>query len=142
VIRRSRGKPERVKIIAAIGAVLLGVTGCGAPAQRVHAAEAVAVAFLRAYQAGDGEGACELIAPQTRSEVERQEQKPCPAAILAQQLPALGQVRRTEVYVQQGVVVTTQQTVFLTEFALGWRVTAAGCRTRGHRPTDCEVQGA
>ncbi len=125
------------------GLMLAAVTACGAPQSETRAAEATATGFLEAYQAQDGARACALIAPETRVQVQEQEQKPCEQAVLAVDLPDLGTVDRTEVYSGEGVVVTSQQVLFVSRFhPEGWRVTAAGCTPRGEKPHDCEVQGA
>lgn len=129
----------KIKILVA---VVLPLAACGAPSGDVQDARAAATGFLEAYSSGDGTRACELIAPETRLQVEKQEQKPCAEAVLSADLPELGPVQRTQVFSGEGVVVTDEQTVFVSRFEPeGWRVTAAGCTPRGEKPHDCEVQG-
>ena len=56
-------------------------------------------------------------------------------------LPAPGPVRTVDVYGEWARVVTERDTLFLAAFGEGWRVVAVGCRSRGERPYDCQVQG-
>lgn len=140
VTEGSSGQQSGVKILFV--ALMLPLPACDAPSTDAEPAEAAATGFLEAYSAQDGARACELIAPETRLQVEKQEQKPCEQAVLAVDLPDIGDVQRTQVFSGEGVVVTSEQTVFVSEFDLGWRVTAAGCTSRGEKPHDCEVQGS
>jgi len=131
-----------VRIIwIAVAALLASVSGCTAVDDRAAAAGAVALRMLRAVDARDGETACQSLAPETAAELEQSDEKPCPEAILDAKLPAPGAVTATKVYGQWAQVRLTSDTLFLAVFAGGWRVVAAGCKSRGEAPYDCAVQG-
>ncbi|MFI5890001.1 hypothetical protein ACIA5D_07750 [Actinoplanes sp. NPDC051513] len=117
---------------------LLLVAGCGAVGGREQAASATALRLLDAVAAGDGAGACAVLAPDTASEVSESD---CPSAILGENLPAPGTVVEADVYGQWAQVRLTGDTVFLAVFPGGWRVVAAGCAAQGDRPYDCAVSG-
>jgi hypothetical protein len=117
------------------------LAGCAAAGGRGSAAGDVATRLLTAVQAKDGGAACALLAPDTASEVEQSGGKPCAEAILDEDLPGPGAVTGTAVYGQWAQVRVGADTVFLAVFPGGWRVVAAGCKPRGDRPYDCEVQG-
>jgi hypothetical protein len=129
-----------------MAAVLLALAvaalpGCAAAGGRGRAAADVATRLLTAVQGKDGAAACALLAPDTASEVEQSGGKPCPEAILDEDLPGPSAVTGTAVYGQWAQVRIGTDTVFLGAFRGGWRVVAAGCKSRGDRPYDCEVQG-
>jgi hypothetical protein len=117
------------------------LAGCAAAGGRGQAAADVATRLLTAVQGKDGAAACALLAPDTASEVEQSGGKPCPEAILDEDLPGPGAVTGSAVYGQWAQVRVGADTVFLAAFPGGWRVVAAGCKPRGDRPYDCEVQG-
>jgi hypothetical protein len=95
-----------------------------------------------AVAAGDGPAMCETLAPQTRATVAETGERTCAEAITEQDLPVPGAVTTTDVYGQWARVVTAGDTLFLAWFGDGWRVVAAGCRSRGEElPYDCRVQG-
>jgi hypothetical protein len=125
-------------MIAVVAAGLL--TGCGSVGGREQAAGAVAERLFSAIEAGDGGGACALLAPDTADAVARD--RPCPEAILDEDLPEQpGPVTHTGVYGQRAQVQLTGDTVFLGVFPGGWRVVAAGCTARtGGRPYECVVE--
>ena len=124
-----------------LGLALLGLSACGSVGQRGDAASAVAVKLLTAVQAGDGAAACAALAPDTAAELEKSAEKPCPAAVLEEDLPAPAAVTSADVYGQRAQVVLADDTVFLAMFPGGWRVVAAGCFPRADRPYDCTIQG-
>jgi len=66
---------------------------------------------------------------------------PCPAAIVDEDLPPVGDDPDTEVYGTAAQVRTSTDTVFLGRFDRGWRVTAAGCAANGDEPYQCSVEG-
>jgi hypothetical protein len=121
---------------------LLVVTGCDALAKDEDAARTVAVAFLGAADRGDSRAACGSLAPGTSQELERSEGADCVTALARVGLRAPGAVRRVDVYGRQARVVLAGDTVFLSAFPGGWRVTAAGCAPRpGGQPYQCEIKG-
>jgi hypothetical protein len=129
-------------LVAALAATVLAVTaGCGAPSGLSEGASAAATEFARALRQGDGEAACAVLAPRTREELEQSERTPCDRAVTQEQLPDGDTVRTVDVYGDQARVVLTGDTVFLSHFSSGWKVTAAGCRPRPEQPYDCMVEG-
>ena len=136
-------RPVRDRRMAAVLLVLAvaALPGCAAPGGRGTAAADVATRLLTAVKGQDGAAACALLAPDTASEVEQSGGKPCAEAILDEDLPEPATVTGTAVYGQWAQVRVGADTEFLAVFPGGWRVVAAGCRSRGERPYDCEVQG-
>ncbi|MFF7296159.1 hypothetical protein [Streptomyces sp. NPDC008265] len=127
---------------AVLAAAVLAVPGCGGPAARQDAAAAAGTAFEAAIAAGDHVRACVLLAPQTRTQLERDEQKTCPAAFASQQLPKASGIDRVETYGRQVLVRMAGDTLFLSLFTGGWKVVAAGCTPRPDQPYDCLIKGA
>jgi hypothetical protein len=129
----------------ACGTALLAVVAAGALAGCGSAQDAavrsVASAFVNELENGDGAGACHLLAPVTRAELEKSTGMPCSAAILEEDLPTAGAFERTAAYGTMAQVRFAADTVFLTEFRNGWRVLAAGCSPVPGSPYDCQVQG-
>ena len=113
--------------------------GCGSAGG--DAALHVATRFYDAVAAHDGARACRYLAPQTRHELESSAGEPCARAVLAEDFPSVrgeGEVRR---FGNQAAVKLSEDTVFLAEFNVGWRVVAAVCTPRGALPHDCQVKG-
>jgi hypothetical protein len=136
-----RRVPDRRMAAALLPLAVAALAGCAAAGGRGEAAAAVATRLLTAVQSKDGATACALLAPDTASEVEQSGGKPCPEAILDENLPGPGAVTGTAVYGQWAQVRVGADTVFLAVFPGGWRVVAAGCKPRGDRPYSCEVKG-
>lgn len=134
VLRRWAALPLLVSAVAA-------PAGCAPPAERGEGAVAVVQGLAAAVSSGDGSAACGLLAPATRAAVEKAAGTACPEAITEEDLPAPGPVRTVDVYGEWARVVTERDTLFLAAFGEGWRVVAVGCRSRGERPYDCQVQG-
>jgi hypothetical protein len=82
-----------------------------------------------------------VLAPDTAAELEESAGKPCPQAILDEDLPEPGAVTGTAVYGQWAQVRLNGDTIFLGVFADGWRVVAAGCTPHDDQPYDCTLQG-
>jgi hypothetical protein len=116
----------------------LACAGCGAA---TTAPADTARAYVQAWTAQDGAAVCALLAPETKAEVEQSAQTPCAQGVLDEDLPDAGPVRRTEVWGDQAMVRLQGDTLFVAEFPDGWHITAAGCRSRGERPYDCQLQG-
>jgi hypothetical protein len=136
-------RPVRDRRIAAV-VVPLALTvlaGCAAAGDRGPAAADVASRMLTAVDGKDGASACSLLAPDTASEVAQSGGKSCPQAILDENLPKPGAVTATAVYGQWAQVRIGDDTVFLAAFPGGWRVVAAGCKSQGPRPYNCDVHG-
>ncbi|MFF6888045.1 hypothetical protein ACFY9F_33200 [Streptomyces sp. NPDC012421] len=118
------------------------MAGCGAPGARQDAAAAAGTAFEAAVVAGDHLRACALLAPQTRRQLEQDEQKPCAVAFASQKLPTAFGVDGVEAYGRQAMVRMAGDTLFLSLFTGGWKVVAAGCTPRQDQPYDCLIKGA
>ena len=128
-------------LVAAAAVSVLAVAGCGSVGDREEAASAAAVRLLTAVDRHDGTRACAVLAPDTASELEKSAGKPCPQAILDEDLPKPAVVAGAAVYGQWAQVRFADDTIFLGVFADGWRVVAAGCTAQGDRPYDCTLQG-
>ncbi|HEX5534059.1 MAG TPA: hypothetical protein VFX33_10000 [Actinomycetales bacterium] len=117
---------------------LLLVSGCTSG----HATDAADAAsrFYQALEGSDGAGACDLLAPKTREEIESSSGTDCAKAILDEQLPSVKSRFKATVFGDQAQVKLGSETVFLAEFPDGWKVVAAGCTPNGDLPYDCEVQ--
>jgi hypothetical protein len=98
--------------------------------------------MLTAVAAGNGESACATLAPETLHELEESAEQPCAEAILDEDLPQPGQVIGADVYGQWAQVRLAGDVVFLAVFPEGWRVVAAGCRSRGEQPYNCRLEGS
>ncbi|MFG3018843.1 hypothetical protein ACGFZQ_09870 [Streptomyces sp. NPDC048254] len=126
-------------LLAAICAVCL--TGCSTLGEREAAASRTALRFEESVQQKDGARACAALAPETRQEVEQSAKKPCAQALFEEQLPQAVSVHGADVYGQQARVVLNGDTLFLSAFPVGWKITAAGCVPRPRRPYQCQIKG-
>ncbi len=135
-------RTSRPVALAAVVTVAVLTAGCGGSGPRRDAVSDTAVRLLTAVRDGDGAAACTVLAPGTVAALEESAGAPCPDAILDEDLPEPAGVQKTDVYGQWARVVLADDTVFLAAFPGGWRVVAAGCRSRGERPYDCVLQGA
>jgi hypothetical protein len=129
---------------AGLTALVLLVPGCGGTGE--SAAEAAARAFSTALESGDAAAACALLAPATRSELERSEGAPCRQALPALELAPISRVARLERYGRQAAVHlrgpdAQPDTWFLSRFDDRWLVVAAGCRAQGEVSASCDVTG-
>ncbi|MFE7113375.1 hypothetical protein ACFU98_44980 [Streptomyces sp. NPDC057575] len=97
--------------------------------------------FERAIGSGDAAAACAALAPESRNEVAESGKSVCADAIPEARLPAGGPVRTVDVYGQQARVVLASDTLFLSQFADGWKIVAAGCQPRTGHPYQCSVKG-
>ncbi|WP_436497292.1 hypothetical protein [Actinokineospora sp. HUAS TT18] len=114
--------------------LLLGfvlVAGCSASGE----ADATRAArdFVSAVADGRTDAACALLAPRAAQDVD------CQAAFA--ELGDLGSVESAEVWGEGAKATAGSSVLFLHEFAAGWRVTGAGCRSHGEEPYDCAVGG-
>ncbi|MFF7448897.1 MULTISPECIES: hypothetical protein [unclassified Streptomyces] len=134
-------KVRWIGTLAVLSLCGLGLGGCDSVGERDSAASAAARGFERALRSHDAEGLCAALAPETRSEVEESEKKSCEQAIAAQDLPLGGGVRGTDVHGRQARVVLASDTLFLSRFADGWKVVAAGCVPRPGQPYQCVIKG-
>lgn len=129
-----------IRVMALLASVVVSA-GCGAVAVREAAARNVGERFHAAIHDQDAAQACGLLAPATREDLEHSEGEGCLKAIMSANIRPAGAVGRVDVYGDQARVVFAHDTVFLSTFSAGWRVTAAGCHPRGERPYQCEIKG-
>jgi hypothetical protein len=129
-------------LLAAVCTAALTFTGCGQSDNRV-AVRATTERFLAAYTADEGASACAALSQGTRKALESQEQKPCAEAIGDVKLEA-GAVTRVQVTITNAKIdLASGESVFLSEQAAGWRISALGCRPQGkptNSPMDCELE--
>ncbi|MBT2407611.1 hypothetical protein J7I97_25940 [Streptomyces sp. ISL-87] len=90
---------------------------------------------------GDYTAACELLAPQSREQLEEDEKKKCAPALQGQDLRHGGAVRGSDVYGRQARLRLEDDTLFLSQFNGGWKVVAAGCTWQSGKPYSCSVRG-
>ncbi|MFJ8849910.1 hypothetical protein [Streptomyces sp. NPDC102437] len=129
----------RTLLVVPVLGVVLG--GCGGSGERGSDASAAAAGFERAIGTGDTTAVCAALAPDTRSEVEESGKGACPDAIPEAELPVGGSVLTVDVYGRQARVVLAADTLFLSQFADGWKIVAAGCRVLTGRPYQCSIKG-
>jgi hypothetical protein len=115
------------------------LTGCGSGQD--DAVRDRAAAFEDAVAAQDWARACVLLAPETRSELESAAKSPCADAMGEEDLPAPGAPDRVDVFGTMAEVRYQGETLFLTWFADGWRLLAAGCTPQQPKPYDCALHG-
>ncbi|MFE5659243.1 hypothetical protein ACFQ9H_23950 [Streptomyces sp. NPDC056517] len=127
------------------GALTLALVACacGAPQARQDGATRAGLAFEASVASGDFHEACALLAPESRQQLQEDEKQPCEMALPAQGLPSGGGVRGVDVYGRQALLHLRDETLFLSQFDEGWRVTAAGCVPEaGDEPYHCVLKGA
>jgi hypothetical protein len=134
------GVPARTTCVAVAACVL--AVGCGT-AEREADLIAVSDSFHAALAARDGAGACAELSSEAAEMVVREEQRPCPEAVLGLDLPAGARASGAEVYVTSGYArLPGADVVFLDDGPAGWKVTAAGCTpSSSGEPYDCELGG-
>lgn len=118
--------------------VLLLLSGCGADVTQAEAA-AAAVAFVQASPKQQ----CDLLAPETRNQLERRSKSSCEKALAVAHLSSNPTVEAVQVAGLSARVRLQGQAIFLARFPAGWLVTAAGCvRTDPDPdvPYECEVE--
>lgn len=122
----------------AVAATALIVSGCG----NVSDDEVATVASAFAHDGGDAAARCALLAPATLATLTEQESAACPQAIGKIDLGSGGLVS-VQVWGEEAQAKMTDDTLFLTRTAHGWRVMAAACRPRSQqRPYDCQLQAS
>ncbi|MFH9738722.1 hypothetical protein ACH4MA_13600 [Streptomyces roseolus] len=127
---------------AAVLVVAASLSGCGASAAREGGASSAGHRFAAALAAGDYRAACGLLAPETRDEVEEDAKGPCGPALRELGLPPSGPARGVDVYGNDALLRAAGDTVFLSRFDDGWKVTAAGCVARStDEPYRCSLKG-
>ena len=105
------------------------------------AAASVAEQLLQAVADGDGQGACAVLAPAARAELEDSSGKPCAEAVLEEDVGAASSPERIQVYDLMAQVRFASGTVFLSRFDGEWLVTGAACTPQpADQPYDCRIQ--
>ncbi|WP_409055709.1 hypothetical protein [Streptomyces sp. SYP-A7185] len=130
-----------VALVAVLAAVL---SGCGSVQERADAASAAALGFRETLRTTHGARGCAALAPGTREELEQNAELPCARALSDAGLPAADTadaVRVVDVYGRQARVVTDHDTLFLSSFPGGWKITATGCTERPDLPYQCLIKG-
>ncbi|MEV6329796.1 hypothetical protein [Streptomyces sp. NPDC051909] len=130
--------------LRAAGALLVTafLCGCGASTAREDGASAAGRRFAAALASGDYRTGCELLAPETRDEVEEDAKGPCGPALRDLDLPSAGPVRGVDAYGRDALLRMTSDTLFLSQFDSGWLVTAAGCVPQApDEPYRCSLKG-
>ncbi|MFC9816997.1 hypothetical protein ACFVJM_33610 [Streptomyces virginiae] len=115
--------------------------GCGASASRLDGARQAATAFEETLARADYNAACELLAPQTRQQLEQDSEKPFGPALADERLPTADPVGTTQVYGRQALLQLDGDTLFLSQFDGGWKIVAAGCQPRPDEPYRCSLKG-
>jgi hypothetical protein len=129
-------------LVASVVVAAVGLAGCGQSDDRDRV-RAITQRFLAAYEADEGATACGALSLDTREELESQESRSCPDAIGEVELEP-GAVIGVEIAVTNAKVdLASGESVFLSEQAAGWRISALGCTPQGKpadEPFDCELQ--
>ncbi|MGW0034797.1 hypothetical protein ACWDXD_33890 [Streptomyces sp. NPDC003314] len=129
-------------LFGALTAVVV-LCACGAPQARQDGASRAGRAFEEALASGAYGAACELLAPESREQLEEDEERPCEKALPSQDLPRGEGASSVDVHGRQALLRVGAETLFLSQFDDGWRVTAAGCVPRGgDEPYRCALKGA
>jgi hypothetical protein len=124
-------------ILVAAVAVLGGCSSSQGPE-----VSAAAQRFYTSVAEHDGEQACVMLSPDTRTELEQSSGRACHEAVLREGLPAAVGVDSTRVYGTMAIVTTPSDTMFLSRFSEGWLVTGVGCQpTDQAERYDCTLTG-
>ena len=118
---------------------LIAATGCQVAGEE----PALQVASEFAAAAGsDAERACELLAPDTLELLESFRPEGCQEALPTFDLPD-AEVTEVQVWGDAAKARSEQDTLFLRQLDVGWRVVAAGCQEEeGGEPYQCALQGS
>lgn len=122
-------------------AVLLTVSGCAGLNPGTDEAARVAEQFHTALADRDADTVCGLLAPGAVERLEGEDTGSCARKLFALDLPEALSVVQSQAYGRNAQVVLDRDTVFLTLSGGSWKITAAGCTSRGESPYDCEVEG-
>ncbi|WP_205695853.1 hypothetical protein [Conexibacter sp. SYSU D00693] len=130
-------------LLLAVTAAGVALAGCGTSDDRDQA-RATVERFYDAVRHKDGEAACRQLSAPAQDQVEGQSGRRCNEAITALDLEGEAVVG-AEVWVTNAKVdLRSGESAFLGREAVGWRITALGCKPEGDkpadRPFDCEVE--
>lgn len=123
--------------LIALAAILAGPAGCARPADQADVRRAVR-AFFAAIAGQQDRQACAWLAPQAAKSL-RTSDSTCAEEIGKLKLTG-GRIRAVRVWGDRAQAVLSGDTVFLSRFPQGWKVTAAGCRPQRQGPYDCDVE--
>lgn len=127
---------------AVLAVVLLAsVPGCAGANPGTSEAATTALDFHTALASGDYARACGLLIPSAVEKLEAGSAGSCAEKLSQLDVPAAASVQESAAYGRNAQVVMDQDTLFLARSGDGWKITAAGCSSRGERPYDCEVEG-
>ena len=118
-------------------AVAALVTACGG-AQDADVAR-VASGLVEAVDRRDGAGACALLAPPVRTELEDTSGSPCAEAVLEEDVGAPSDTTEVEVFDTMARAVVGSESLFLSRFDGRWLVVAAACDPMAGKPYDCAI---
>lgn len=138
-----RGPGPRTALGAAVltAVLLASVSGCAGANPGTSEAATTALDFHGALGSGDYLRACGLLIPAAVEKLEAGAPGTCADKLSQLDVPAAASVQDSASYGRNAQVVMDQDTLFLARSGDGWKVTAAGCTSRGERPYDCEVEG-
>jgi hypothetical protein len=133
--------PAQLMQVAALASMVLAVAGCSGSNPGADAAAQVAVEFHEMVSSGDPSSGCDLLAPAVVEKLENGSAGTCGEKLSALNLPSATRATESKAYGSSAQVFLDEDTVFLTKTGGHWKITAAGCISRGERPYDCEVEG-
>jgi hypothetical protein len=138
------GHPDPRRLAALALLVLVGAgAGCGVRDDR-RQVRAVTDRFSSAIASKDGAAACAALSEDTAKQIESQESKPCPSAIVGLGLPTSRAVRVQIFLTSAKVDLAGGATAFLGRTKSGWKLSAIGCKAAQGKPRDrpfeCEVE--
>ncbi|MFF4173330.1 hypothetical protein [Streptomyces sp. NPDC001744] len=133
----------RIPVLVAVAAAVLLLGACGASPARRDGASRAALSFEESLASGAYGTACGLLAPDSREQLEEDGSRSCERALAERKLPRGRTVRSVDVYGRQALLRMDGETLFLSQFDDGWRVTAAGCvPEKDDSPHHCALKGA
>lgn len=137
--RASTGSARASALIAALVGLCV-LTSCGT-SQDADVSQ-VARHFYIAVQEGDGQDACQMLSPASRSGLEKSSRQKCSQAIITEDLDVAADVESAQVYGTMAIVHTDEDTMFLSRFSVGWQITGVGCQPTGRLDQyDCSITG-
>ena len=124
-------------------ALCVGGAGCGTKDDE-RSVGAVTNRFYSALRANSGDRACAQLSTNASKALESASGRSCAEAITKLQLPGVRSAHST-VYLDSARAEVAGaepgEAAFLDRTALGWRISAAGCKPKGDGPYDCELEG-
>jgi len=127
--------------LAGAGVVLaLLLAGCSSLNPGTSDAADTATQFHSALASGDAQAACSLLAPGTVEKLEDGSDGSCAQKLGQLQLDPASKVQQSHAFGSNAQVQLDADTVFLTLSGDHWKITAAGCTSRGEKPYECEVE--